>query len=335
MGIIPSQVQGAEPKSLDPYLEVLIDEIIFLRGFKLYDAYKKAPFNVKVEILIYILDYQGIGKVFSLTGTGSYRACAWCMLRGQYCKHLSKMVYAGNRCYLPIEHELRKDQHNFPEHSVELRGIPAFRKFQHDVLFHKAYDNAKNKTQSSRVASGTGCRGMYILPQKCPGFDRVGQTMPDAMHTVAVQVKHLIRCLAGKSPEDSLAVRKQEMELNRFPECWPTSMCSSDANGASSLKRSNRGKNKRGVKKKDGEGEKDSVSLPTTPFGLTKQQLEEADKRAKQVIVPAGDSFSPGPIFSRLSRLNSHEWKEVNVCISLEAISQPIHTWIKRKYKSK
>lgn len=89
------------------------------------------------------------------------------------------------------------------------------------------------------------------------------------------------------------------------------------------------------VKKKDGKGEKDSVSLPTTPFGLTKQQLEEADKRAKQVIVPAGDSiFSPGPIFSRPSRLNSHEWREVNVCISLEAISQPIHTWIKRKYKS-
>ena len=335
VGIIPSQVQGAEPKSLDPYLEVLIDEIIFLRGCKRYDAYKKAPFNVKVEILIYILDYQGIGKVFSLTGTGSYRACAWCMLRGLYCKLLSKMVYAGNRCYLPIEHELRKDQHNFPEHSVEFRGIPAFRKFQHDVLFHKAYDNAKNKTQSSRVASGTGCRGMYILPQRCPGFDRVEQTMPDAMHTVAVQVKHLIRCLAGKSPEDSLAVRKQEMELNRFPECWPTTTCSSYANGASSLKRSKRGKNKKRVKKKDGEGEKDSVSLPTTPFGLTKQQLEEADKRAKQVIVPAGDSFSPGPIFSRLSRLNSHEWKEVNVCISLEAISQPIHTWIKRKYKSK
>lgn len=28
VGIIPSQEQGAEPKNLDPYLEVLIDEII-------------------------------------------------------------------------------------------------------------------------------------------------------------------------------------------------------------------------------------------------------------------------------------------------------------------
>lgn len=59
-----------------------------------------------------------------------------------------------------------------------------------------------------------------MLPQKCSGFDRVEQTIPDAMHTVAVQVKHFHRCLAGKASEDSLAVRKQEMELNRFPECW-------------------------------------------------------------------------------------------------------------------
>ena len=56
--------------------------------------------------------------MFSLGDTGSYKACAWCMFQGQYCKHLSKMVYADNRCFLPIEHELRKDQHNFPEHSV-------------------------------------------------------------------------------------------------------------------------------------------------------------------------------------------------------------------------
>lgn len=314
VGIIPSQVQGAEPKNLDPYLEVLIDEIIYLGGCKLYDAYRKAPFNVKVEILIYVLDYQGFGKVFSLTGTGSYRACAWCMFQGQYCKHLSKMVYAGNRRFLPIEHELRKDQHNFPQHSAELRGRPVYRKFQQDLSFHKAYDNAKNKTQSSRVASGTGCRGVYMLAQKCPGFDRVQQTMPDAMHTVAVQVKHLHRCLAGKASEDSLAVRKQEMELNRFPECWPRSTCSPGDTGPSSSKCSKRGKNKKEVKKNE-RGEKESFSLPTAPFGLTKQQLEEADRRARQVIVPTGDSFSPGPIFSRISRLNSHEWKEVSICI--------------------
>lgn len=312
VGIIPSQRQGAEPKDLDPYLEVLVDEILYLSGCKLYDAYKKAPFSVKIEIMIYVLDYQGFGKVFSLTGTGSYRGCAWCMLKGQYCKHLSKVVYTGNRCFLPIEHELRKDAHDFPELSAEFRGRPLYRKFQQEVSFHKAYDNAKNQAQRSRVASGTGCRGMYVPARKNPQFDRVEQTMPDAMHTIAVQVKHLHRCLAGKAPEDSLAVRKQEMSLKRFPESWPVP--STDETGASNAKSSECGKSRKEVKNKSKKQVKGSSSLPSAPFGLSKKQLEEADKRAKEVIAPVGDSFYPGPIFSRISRMNSHEWKVVHIC---------------------
>jgi len=46
-----------EPKHIDPYLEVLVEEIIFLSGSTIYDAYRKAPFQAKVEIMIYILDY--------------------------------------------------------------------------------------------------------------------------------------------------------------------------------------------------------------------------------------------------------------------------------------
>jgi len=240
-GIIPSQVQGKEPKHLDPFLEVLVDEIMFLSGCKIYDAYQNAPFHVKVEVVIYILDYQGLGKVFSLTGTGSYRGCAWCMYKGCYCKHLHKVVYPGNRQFLPVDHELRNDCQNFPEHSVEKRGRPESRKFHQDVLFHKAYDNAKNEAQANRIATGTGCREMYILAQKNPSFDRVQQTMPDAMHTIAVQMKHLVKCLAGKTPEDGVAVRMQEKSLGRFEESWPTTSAgtskSSDSGNGSTCKK--------------------------------------------------------------------------------------------------
>ena len=135
VGIIPSQVQGAEPKHLDPYLEVLVDELIHLTGCKLYDAYQRAPFTLKVEVLIYILDYQGLGKVFSLTGTGSFRGCAWCLLKGEYCKHLKKVVYTGNRRFLPVEHKLRKENHSFPVCSNETRQKPSYRNFQQDKAF--------------------------------------------------------------------------------------------------------------------------------------------------------------------------------------------------------
>ena len=50
VGIIPSQVQGKEPKDLDPFLEELVDKVIFLSSCQLYDIYRKAPFQAKVNL---------------------------------------------------------------------------------------------------------------------------------------------------------------------------------------------------------------------------------------------------------------------------------------------
>lgn len=212
-----------------------------------------------------------------------------------------KVVYPGNRRFLPTDHSLRKDRHNVPEHLEEARERPPSRSFHQDVCFHKAHDNAKNNAQSSRIATGTGFRNMYVLAKKNPTFDRVVQTVPDAMHTIAVQIKHLVKCIAEKAPEDSVAVRMQEKSLGRFKSSWPSAAHSLP----SSQDDSRRGRKN---KKKAKEG---TTSLPNAPFGLTKKQMEEADKRAKQIRAPVGDQFCPGPIFSRISRLNSHEWKEV------------------------
>ena len=149
-----------------------------------------------------------------------------------------------------------------------------------------------------------------MLAKKLPGFNRVEQSMPDAMHTIAVQVKHLCRCLAGKAPEDSFVVRMQEKSLNRFQESWPTFTPVPTETKSTSSKSFNGGKGKRARKKNKSE-DQSSSSLPPAPFVLTKKQVEEADRRARQVVVPAGDSFCPRPIFARMSRMNSHEWKEV------------------------
>ena len=138
VGIIPSQTQRKEPKHLDPFLEVLVDETLSLSSCKIYDAYRKAPFQVKVDIMIYILHYQGLGKLFCLTGTGSYRGCGWCLQKVQYCKHLHKVVSPENRRFLPASHKLRKDDQNFPDHVEETREKPPYRTFTQDVSFHKA-----------------------------------------------------------------------------------------------------------------------------------------------------------------------------------------------------
>lgn len=71
-----------EPNSLDPYLDVMVDELLEISNQKLFDAYMNAPFNLKVDILLYVLDYPGIAKVFSLKGSNSYQGCAWCEIEG-------------------------------------------------------------------------------------------------------------------------------------------------------------------------------------------------------------------------------------------------------------
>lgn len=94
----------------------------------------------------------------------------------------------------------------------------------------------------------------------------------------------------SKEPEDSEAVRIKEKELNRFKQSWLE-----QKNDAQSINGKTKGKH-----------------LPAAPFGLNKKQMEEADRRATEIITPAGNGFSPKPIFANISKLNSHHWKEVN-----------------------
>lgn len=62
VGIIPGNGRQ-EAKTIQPYLEVLVDKLISLSNAKLYDAYQQSIFQLKVEILIHILDYPGIAKM--------------------------------------------------------------------------------------------------------------------------------------------------------------------------------------------------------------------------------------------------------------------------------
>lgn len=74
-----------EPETLQPYLDLLVDELLQLSGKSVYDSYSKAPFLFKCEMLSYVLDYPGVGKVFNVLGSGAYKACAWCEIQDKYC----------------------------------------------------------------------------------------------------------------------------------------------------------------------------------------------------------------------------------------------------------
>ena len=69
VGIVPPN-GPKEPNTLDPYLEILVDEILMLSNQSIFDAYTNSPFSLKIHLLSYVLDYPGIGKMFCTLGAG-------------------------------------------------------------------------------------------------------------------------------------------------------------------------------------------------------------------------------------------------------------------------
>lgn len=98
-GIVPSRRDrdggGIEP-NLNIYQELLISELIKLSSLEIYSAYTKAPLNIKVELLMYMLDYQAYAKYFHMTGAASYMACNLCLWKGTYSATSKKMLMLGH-----------------------------------------------------------------------------------------------------------------------------------------------------------------------------------------------------------------------------------------------
>ena len=109
VGIIPSN-RGQEPRSLNPYLNILVDELLELSGCTLFDTYQKASFECKVALLLYILDYPGISKTLSVVGSGGLQGCMFCEIEGVRNDILSKTVYLENRRFLSKDSNMRKDK---------------------------------------------------------------------------------------------------------------------------------------------------------------------------------------------------------------------------------
>lgn len=94
LGIIPGN-GSKEPKQLHPYLDVVVDELLELSGTQQYDAYQGSVFTLRIEIMLHTLDYPGIGKVLKMSGSGAYKGCVWCEIKGNHvimitsCSHIA------------------------------------------------------------------------------------------------------------------------------------------------------------------------------------------------------------------------------------------------------
>lgn len=64
-GIIPGP---KEPQNTDPYIQLVVEEILNLNGTEMYDAFKDESLELQANISLHILDYPGQNKVFHCQG---------------------------------------------------------------------------------------------------------------------------------------------------------------------------------------------------------------------------------------------------------------------------
>ena len=112
-GIIPGNGRQ-EPSSLEPYMELLVDEILTMDGQDFFNSYLGAPVSVKVRLVYYYCDIPAYSKLLHLPGQAALRACPYCEAQAVYCKHLHKPIHKGNRRFLPANDPLRRAT-GFPE----------------------------------------------------------------------------------------------------------------------------------------------------------------------------------------------------------------------------
>ena len=306
MGIIPSGRKGSEPKSLDPYLSVLVDELLSLTEFPVYDSYCSAPVKVKVALIQYLCDIPAYSKVMHLSGHNGLRSCPYCKEIGHYCKHLSKTIHISNRQFLPIDHPLRSVGSG--DADKEDRTAPEPFTLEEEKELRNQYEDKPNNSQKANHQKKTGFKGNYVL-QQLPYHNRMDQMSPDGMHTLADFISHVMDMLAGK--QDTQKVKSCEKSFHRFENVWNTSDIDKENDKVEDIERekekSKKRKNvdtvhnnsERPRKKKKSVKTVPNHSSVSTPWSLSKRQLAIADERASNIVYSNLQEITPGPHFTK------------------------------------
>eukprot|EP00111_Clytia_hemisphaerica_P008665 TCONS_00025353-protein len=179
LGIVPGH-GTAEPKNLEPYLEVFVDEMKELSNCSMYVNAEWR--EVKVKLLQYVFDFPAIAKVMHTQAQGGLSACPWCQNKGKHCKTCSKTLYLGSRKFLKTDSPLRKSS-LFPGDKDEMAEPPkAYTKEKQLELRHQ-YEQNKNKSQKDKFTKENRVKGEYAF-MKLPYHGFTDDYQSDGMYTV-------------------------------------------------------------------------------------------------------------------------------------------------------
>lgn len=83
-GIIPGP---DEPRDFDPYLDIVVDDIMSLNKLKIYDAHGNVTFKVSTNICLHVFHYPG-HKIFHCQGN-YHHLFMYTLESGKYTCHVS------------------------------------------------------------------------------------------------------------------------------------------------------------------------------------------------------------------------------------------------------
>ena len=310
VGIIPGN-GCSEVTKIDPYLEILVDELLYLTKCKVVDAYQKAPVDIKIKVLLYVLDYPGLCKMFNQQGSGGLSGCHWCHVRGTYCSHLSKTIYLSNSSY--VKNNCSTSMAKSPPEVLgnvtdESDSQPKLRNPGSEIYFREAYQNVKTKVDASIIASATGCKGNYAL-QKLPDHNRIEETLPDACHTVKDVVQNVMYLITNRNVNLQKVIKSEQASGRLNPAKIATESADRKFSSTRKTVKSKKTDQKSGSDKADSSIEKqNNIALP---YILTDREIKVADERANAIKVPIGFGVKPGPFISKPGSLKSHDWKQL------------------------
>ena len=146
-------------------------------------------------------------------GAGAYAGCAFCT----HSKILQKIVYPGNRRFLPPNDVQRTNCSSYPSQAVDANAPPEIKTMGYIDKANKEYEAASDAAEKKRFVQEKGCKGTYSL-RHASSHNHILDTPVDPMHLVKDIVEHAVHLIVGK--EDSVKVRKQEEECKRFSSAW-------------------------------------------------------------------------------------------------------------------
>ena len=211
-GIIPGN--GEKEPKLEPYLELLVEELLTLEKCNMTD-YTGKTVSVSLRLLQFILDFPAMGKILHLPGSArSFRACPFCQIEGENCT-CNKTLFLQNRRYLPPDHSLRGECNGHVNNANEFRLPPAAPLPVVQIrTLRQTYDQLPNNNQKDKFTKRHGLKGCY--PFMKLSYHQFQEDMgPDIMHTLKDAASNMSKILNGFIKKEHI----NKVELEKTCQC--------------------------------------------------------------------------------------------------------------------